>query len=261
MSRWKSRIVGEGEERVKDLAKRAHPLNWRKHPGLQAEALEKVLDRVGWVQRVIVNRRTGRLLDGHLRVELAKRRGEESVPVLYVDLDEEEERLILATLDPLSALAEAEVEALREVLEGIELEDALVDALAEAVPELAEEPVSEAQDEKYTSLGEGPIYEPSGEAPPLGELYDDSKTQELHERIQAADVPEEVRPLLEAAAHRFTRFRFDRLADYYPHAPEEVKRLMEELALVIVDYDRAIELGFVKLSERLMELFREAKGD
>ncbi len=103
---WRSRIVGSGEEDPKTL--QANPLNWRVHPAHQALALTGALNEVGWVQQVVVNRRTGHLLDGHLRVELAIKNDEPSVPVLYVDLDPDEEALILATLDPIAALASAD---------------------------------------------------------------------------------------------------------------------------------------------------------
>ena len=63
-----------------------------------------VLAEVGWVQDIIVNKRTGFVVDGHARVALAISAGER-VPVVYVDLSENEEALILATLDPLSAMA------------------------------------------------------------------------------------------------------------------------------------------------------------
>ena len=55
---WQSRIIGEGEEAPDQLL--ANPLNWRIHPKAQQDALEQVLDKVGWVQRVLVNQRTGR---------------------------------------------------------------------------------------------------------------------------------------------------------------------------------------------------------
>ncbi len=124
---WKSRIVGEGDEAPDQLL--AHPLNRRTHPDSQQGALGDVLDRVGWVQRVIVNRRTGHLVDGHLRVKLAMRRDEPTIPVLYVDLDEDEERLVLATIDPLSAMAGRDEEILAKLLDGIE--DSIPDALRE----------------------------------------------------------------------------------------------------------------------------------
>ena len=96
---WRNRIVGSGEEAPDQLL--ANPANWRVHPKAQQEALAGVLDQVGWVQQVLVNRRTGHVVDGHLRVALALSSGAPTVPVLYVDLEPEEEALVLATLDPL----------------------------------------------------------------------------------------------------------------------------------------------------------------
>ena len=111
---WRSRIVGQGAADPASLT--PHPQNWRAHPARQRAALTGVLEEVGWVQQVVVNRRTGHLLDGHLRVETARARGEAVVPVVYVDLAEAEERLVLATLDPIGALAQADGPALAALL-------------------------------------------------------------------------------------------------------------------------------------------------
>ena len=102
---WRNRIVGSGEAAPAELV--PNEKNWRLHPRRQVAALEGALDEVGWVQQVIVNQRTGRLVDGHARVESAVARREASVPVLYVDLSEAEEALVLASLDPLGAMAES----------------------------------------------------------------------------------------------------------------------------------------------------------
>lgn len=128
---FRSRIVGEGVEAPDQLL--ANPLNWRRHPRAQQEALEGMLRAVGWVQRVIVNRRTGHLVDGHLRVEVALRRGEPAVPVLYVDLTEEEERIVLAAIDPIGGLAEADDAALDALLQGLESGDAALDAFLDSL--------------------------------------------------------------------------------------------------------------------------------
>jgi DNA modification methylase len=100
---WRSRIIGRANVSPSNLT--ANPKNWRKHPKAQTEALAAVLSEVGWVQDVIVNKLTGHILDGHARIELALERAEPSVPVVYVDLSDEEEALILATFDPLSGMA------------------------------------------------------------------------------------------------------------------------------------------------------------
>ena len=114
---WRNRIVGTGDEAPDQLL--ANPRNWRIHPKAQQGALASVLDDVGWVGQVLVNRQTGHLVDGHLRVELALRREEPSVPVTYVDLSEAEEALVLASLDPLAAMAVADPTKLRELLDGM----------------------------------------------------------------------------------------------------------------------------------------------
>lgn len=76
-----------------------------------------------------MNERTGRLVDGHLRVSLALARGQKTVPVTWVDLDEAEESLILATMDPLAGLAETDGAILDALLHQVHSEDAAIQAL------------------------------------------------------------------------------------------------------------------------------------
>ncbi len=76
-AQWRNRIVGTGEVAPDELL--ANPRNWRTHPALQRAALRGSLTEVGWVQQVLVNQRTGHLVDGHARVEEALGRGEQSV--------------------------------------------------------------------------------------------------------------------------------------------------------------------------------------
>ena len=119
---WRNRITGSGEEAPDQLL--ANPGNWRIHPRNQQNALAGALDTVGWVQQVMVNQRTGFVVDGHARVALAISRNEPSVPVLYVDLSPEEEALVLATLDPIGAMATADEAKLNELLAEITVDDA-----------------------------------------------------------------------------------------------------------------------------------------
>lgn len=58
---WRNRIVGSGEEAPDQLL--ANPGNWRVHPKAQQQALAGILGQVGWVQQVLVNRRTGHVVD------------------------------------------------------------------------------------------------------------------------------------------------------------------------------------------------------
>lgn len=124
---WRNRIVRHGEEEPDQLL--ANPANWRIHPKPQQDALAGVLDEVGWVQDVIVNQRTGHVVDGHLRVSLAITREEPTIPVVYVDLDEHEEKLVLATIDPLSAMAVTDAEQLAALLDDVSTGDAALQAM------------------------------------------------------------------------------------------------------------------------------------
>lgn len=124
---FRNRIVGSGEERPDQLL--ANPANWRIHPRNQQEALRGSLESVGWVQQVMVNKRTGYVVDGHARVALAITRDEPLVPVLYVDLDPEEEALVLATLDPIAAMAGTDDAKLRELLADLTVDDAGLSAM------------------------------------------------------------------------------------------------------------------------------------
>jgi hypothetical protein len=119
----------------------ANPMNWRTHPKSQEDALEGVLEQVGWVQNVIVNETTGHVIDGHLRVQLALRRNETAIPVLFVELTEEEEKRILATFDPLGAMAGADAVQLQALLKEVgatqsEAVDSLLNSLNKNVDTL-----------------------------------------------------------------------------------------------------------------------------
>ena len=127
---WKNRIIGHGEEPLDAIL--FNPSNWRIHPKEQQEALEGVLSQVGWVQDVIINKHAGNLIDGHLRCQVAARNNEKTIPVVYVDLSAEEENLILASLDPIAAMAATDKTKLDDLLQGIQSDDErIIDLLNE----------------------------------------------------------------------------------------------------------------------------------
>src|ERR1035438_7565684 len=118
---WKNRIVGYGEEAPDQLL--ANEKNWRIHPKSQQDALKGALSRVGIVQNVIVNRRSGKMIDGHLRAQMAISENQPTVPITYVDLSDEEEALILATIDPVTGMAGTDQELLDSLISDIRLSD------------------------------------------------------------------------------------------------------------------------------------------
>ena len=153
---WRSRIVAYGEESPEQLL--GNPFNFRVHNALQENALSGVLQQVGIVQNVLVNKTTGHMIDGHLRTAMAISNGQPKVPITYVELTEEEEKLILATFDPLSAMAGQDEDIFKSLVDGMdEALRVLVAATGQqllkvgnteddAAPPLPEHPISRAGD-------------------------------------------------------------------------------------------------------------------
>jgi len=124
---WRNRIVEHGQEAPDQLL--ANPFNARIHPKAQQDALQALLDSVGWVAPVIVNRVTGHVIDGHLRVSLALSQGTELVPVNYVELTENEEKTILAAFDFITSMAVYDRDTLGVLLSDINSDNAEIQTL------------------------------------------------------------------------------------------------------------------------------------
>jgi len=131
-----------------------HPLNWRTHGESQMATARNSLAR-GTAGNLIVNRRTGHILNGHMRYDLARRDGHDTITVDYVDVDEEEERRLLLTIDTVPLLADVDPEPLRELSADIDLDDlgleVVIDGMLGALPEL--EPRSGGKNERLYADG------------------------------------------------------------------------------------------------------------
>lgn len=124
--------------------------------------------------------------------------------------------------------------------------------------------VKDEKGDKYTDKIVSPVYEPKGQKPQVKSLVDTTKTDELLVEIEKAKLPNDVAAFLRHAAQRHTVFNFRRIADFYAHSEPEVQRLFENSALVIIDFNKAIENGFVALSEKIDAMIQKehaAGGD
>lgn len=66
------------------------------------EKLRKVIETYGFVQPLVLNVRTGRLVGGHQRLAVAKSMDFDTVPVTEVDLDETDEKKLNLALNKVS---------------------------------------------------------------------------------------------------------------------------------------------------------------
>lgn len=121
----RDRIVELRRVPASDL--RANPRNWRIHPTSQARALRSVLDRVGYAGALLARETPEglELIDGHLRADIA---GTEEVPVLVLDVDDEEAGVLLAALDPIGGMAGTDPEALGALLDSVQINQSELEA-------------------------------------------------------------------------------------------------------------------------------------
>ncbi len=117
------------------------------------------------------------------------------------------------------------------------------------------------EEEVYTKNIEAPTYEPKNKKPKEEELYNEDKVKELIKKIGLSNVTKDEKEFLIKAAYRHTVFNYQSIADFYAHSNKEVQELMEDSALVIIDFNKAIENGYVKLSKEVQELYTEEYGE
>lgn len=116
--------------------------------------------------------------------------------------------------------------------------------------------------EKYTKKIFVPQYEPKEVTKKNSRLYDDKKYKELVKEIQSSVLDEEEKNFLLLSATRHIIFNYSNIADYYANvANEEMQKLMEKSALVIIDVEDAIANGYVRLSKRIDEIVDSRKED
>jgi hypothetical protein len=248
---------------------RPNPKNWRTHPKAQQDALRGVLAEVGLADACLARELPDgslMLIDGHLRAETL---GDGDVPVLILDVTEAEADKLLATLDPLAAMAESDAakfdallrnvdtgsEALQQMLAATAAQAGLYESLSDASGEDSEGGDDESSENPYTDKVEVPPYAKIGDKPDLSQCFDEAYCLKLLTAIDASDLPENEKHFLRAAAYRHVVFNFQEIANYYAHSQADVQQLMEDSALVIVDLDAAIKNGWTALGASLDNLF------
>lgn len=115
----------------------------------------------------------------------------------------------------------------------------------------------ETEEELYSKEFKLPTYEPSENKPKLNEIYDSTKTDKLIKDIEASDLPDNVKQFLIYGAHRHTVFNYSKIADFYANSDDKTKKLFEDSALVLIDFDKAIEGGFVKLTKYIEDIRKD----
>lgn len=116
------------------------------------------------------------------------------------------------------------------------------------------------ENNNYTKKNKTIQYIPKEQIIPLVEsLYDDEKYKNFVKKINKLKIEEDVKKFLILSATRFITFNFEKIAEYYCHTNKQIQEIMEDLALVIIDFDDAMEKGYIELSKDMVDIYEQNK--
>jgi len=231
--------------------------NSRTHNDAQVAQIAASIKEWGWTNPILVDE-AGLIIAGHGRVMAARKLGIETVPVVIATgWTEEQKRAYVIADNKLAINAGWDEDLLK--LELLELENLGFDIELTGFSDADIEKYKQdkVESDEYTKKIEVPTYEPSEKLPALAELYDTKKTDQLCTEIAQSNFDPGLKDFLRAAAQRHTIFNFAKIADYYANSEAEIQHLMERSALVLIDYDKAVENGFLRLTKKIMEQYRD----
>lgn len=239
--------------------------NSRTHSPEQVAKIAASIKEFGFLNPVIVDGSNG-IVAGHGRVMAAQKLGLETLPVIEAGhLSEHQRRAYIIADNRLALDAGWDNDLLKielQDLSGAGFDLSLTGFNVDEITDLFDpSPEADGLSDNYSRKIEAPIYEITGERPKISEMIDRTKTEALQKTIMETSLPDDVRSFLLYAAERHTVFNFKNIAEYYAHADATTQELMEQSALIIIDFDRAIEDGFIKLATGMMEQVRKAKAN
>ena len=190
------------------------------------------------------------IVAGHTRHKAALQLGLDNVPCIIADdLTDTQIKAYRLADNKVGELAEWNDEL--QFLELSELDALGFDMLQFGFEELQ---AKLEADTTYTNTINIPQYEIKGEKPELSECYDTLRAEQLIEEIENSHCSKAEKEFLKLAAYRHNKFNYQKIAEYYAEASEELQKLMEKSALVIIDYEDAIANGYTKLKNDLEEM-------
>lgn len=231
--------------------------NSRTHSDAQVAQIAASIKEFGWTNPILIDGENT-IIAGHGRLLAARKLGMEEVPSIVLDhLTKAQQRALVIADNQLALNAGWDMDMLKAEIDGLKLEDfnlnllgfddKFLDGLLNDEGGLGDSP--------YTSKISTPVYEPQGDKPSVDELYDNKKAMELISAIAASEIDEKEKQFLIAATSRHIVFDYAKIANFYAHSSAESQALMEDSALVIIDFEKAIENGLVRLTDEINNMF------
>lgn len=270
--------------KIKDFKKAKY--NPRKITTEEFKALDKSITEFGDLSGVVLNKKTNTIIGGHQRVStfagkktkitttptkdshgtvavghiaVVTDNGIIQVPLRVVEWDLRKEKLAnIAANNHGGAFDNQKLGKLLAELNTGKFDIESTGFTLHEVNNLVRKADNDPSD-KYVRTLASPIYKIRGNKPTFKQMHDTTKADEARARIKDSGLDNATRRFLTEAAGRLVEFNFGNIAEFYAHADKKTQTLMEELALVIVDADRAIELGYLTLTKEIAGLVKGAK--
>ena len=234
------------------------PSNVRKHSRRNLDAIKASLRKFGQQKPIVVDAK-GIVLAGNGTLTAAQELGWTEIEITRTELAGVEATAFAIADNRTAELAEWEEDKLRDVLRSLQDNGFDLAEIGYSKKDF-DSLVESALSDDYTHKVDAPVYEPKGEKPPVVELFNSERADDLLSKIEASRAPDDVKRFLKTAAARHIVFDYGKIAEFYCHADKETQALMEDSALVIIDFKKAMQLGYVKLREEIANALESEQG-
>lgn len=227
--------------------------NAKIHTSAQIDQIKQSIREFGMNDPIGIWGKDNIIVEGHGRLIALRELGYEEVPVIRLDdLTDEQRRAYTLVHNQTTMTTGFDLDILAKELDNIDIDMSGYDFDFGEIN--IDEEDDSLTDEKYTTKCDIPQYEITGEEPKIDELTDKDKLHELLEHINKSGVSDEQKEFLRAAAYRHLVFNYAKIAEYYAHQGKEMQSLMEDSALVIIDYDDAMKNGYIELKKAIVDM-------
>ncbi len=236
------------------------------------EDLKNSIQKFGYIDLVIINKNF-KIVGGHQRLPVLKELGYKVIDVVQIDITNEKElKALNIALNKIdgdwnfeklgSLLNEIKIEN-EELFNFTGFDNTEFENIMKDFSNINNSGSSNNNNnnngtdnhtDSYTEKIKAPLYEAKKDkAPEIEELMDTKKAAKLINEIKKSKIDKKTKDFLIFSAYRFINFNYENIAEFYCHSDKEIQQFMEKLALIIIDYDKAIEYGLAEFGKNIYE--------